>query len=150
MHEQNIAPEGYSSLIPLTSRQGGPVDKPVAEIGKRLKVEPEQVLLAWSRAKGYVFPRRPRFSLPFFCSLAWANNVCRGRAIVITTSSRKDRLERYLAVGDIALSEEDVEAIDRAGRKGERDEKRKEKAVRGVKWAALGAVGVWALARLVC
>ena len=69
---------------------------------------------------------------------------------MITTSSRKDRLERYLAVGDIALSEEDVEAIDRAGRKGERDEKRKEKAVRGVKWAALGAVGVWALARLVC
>ncbi|GHJ83636.1 hypothetical protein NliqN6_0038 [Naganishia liquefaciens] len=121
MHEQNIAPEGYSSLIPLTSRQGGPVDKPVAEIGKRLKVEPEQVLLAWSRAKG---------------------------AIVITTSSRKDRLERYLAVGDITLTDQDVEAIDKAGRKGERDEKRKTQMVRGVKWAALGGVGLWALARL--
>lgn len=52
MQDNDIAPEGYSSLIPLTSRTGGPVDKPVAEIGKRLKVEPEQVLLAWSRAKG--------------------------------------------------------------------------------------------------
>jgi diketogulonate reductase-like aldo/keto reductase len=54
MHEQDIKPEGYSSLIPLTSKQGGPVDGPVAEIGKRIKAEPEQVLLAWSRAKGYV------------------------------------------------------------------------------------------------
>jgi diketogulonate reductase-like aldo/keto reductase len=71
-----------------------------------------------------------------------------GRAIVITTSSRKDRLERYLAVGDIYLTEEDVEAIDRAGKKGERDEKRKEKVVKAVKYAALGGVGLWALARL--
>lgn len=52
MHEQDIKPEGYSSLIPLTSKQGGPVDKPVADIGIRIKAEPEQVLLAWSRAKG--------------------------------------------------------------------------------------------------
>lgn len=55
LKEQNIVPEGYSTLIPLTSRPGGPVDKPVKQIAKRLNVNPEQVLLAWSRAKGYVF-----------------------------------------------------------------------------------------------
>lgn len=51
MAEQHIYAEGYSTLIPLTSRPGGPVDKPVNHIAQRLKVKPEQVLLAWSKAK---------------------------------------------------------------------------------------------------
>ncbi|OWT40271.1 oxidoreductase [Cryptococcus neoformans Bt1] len=92
LKEQNIVPEGYSTLIPLTSRPGGPVDKPVNQIAKRLNVNPEQVLLAWSRAKG---------------------------AIPVTTSSRKARLEGYLDAGDITLTEDDVKAIDKAGAKGE-------------------------------
>ena len=50
--KEHIVPEGYSTLIPLTSRPGGPVDKPMNEIAQRLKVEPNQVLLAWSLAKG--------------------------------------------------------------------------------------------------
>lgn len=55
LEEQNIVAEGYSTLVPLTSRPGGPVDKPVNQIAERLNVKPEQVLLAWSRAKRYVF-----------------------------------------------------------------------------------------------
>jgi diketogulonate reductase-like aldo/keto reductase len=51
MESQNIVPEGYSTLIPLTSRPGGPVDKPVNKIAERLGIQPEQVLLAWSKAK---------------------------------------------------------------------------------------------------
>lgn len=51
MAEQHIVPEGYSTLIPLTSKPGGPVDKPVNKIAERLGVKPEQVLLAWSKAK---------------------------------------------------------------------------------------------------
>ncbi len=51
MAEQHIVPEGYSTLIPLTSKPGGPVDKPVEKIAERLGVKPEQVLLAWSKAK---------------------------------------------------------------------------------------------------
>ncbi len=35
-----------------------------------------------------------------------------------TTSSKKERLESYLAVGDLKLSPEDVESIDKAGAKG--------------------------------
>lgn len=92
MAEHDIAIEGYSSLIPLTSRPGGPVDIPVTAIATRLGVAAEQVLLAWARAKG---------------------------SIIITTSSRKDRLERYLAVGDIHLTDADVDAIDKAGKLAE-------------------------------
>lgn len=89
--EHNIVTEGYSTLVPLTSRPGGPVDKPVNEIAKRLGAQPEQILLAWSKAKG---------------------------AVILSTSSRKSRLEGYLAVGDIDLTDDDVKAIDEAGIKG--------------------------------
>ena len=59
---------------PLTPQPGGPVDAPVNSIASRLKVAPEQVLLAWAKAKG---------------------------AVVVTSSTKKDRLERYLDAGDI-------------------------------------------------
>ena len=51
MTQQQIVPEGYSLLIPLTQKPGGPVDKPVNAIAQRLSVKPEQVLIAWSKAK---------------------------------------------------------------------------------------------------
>ena len=51
MAAQHIFAEGYSTLIPLTSRPGGPVDVPVESIAKRRGIKPEQVLLAWSKAK---------------------------------------------------------------------------------------------------
>ncbi|KAF9067937.1 Aldo/keto reductase [Rhodocollybia butyracea] len=89
--EHNIVIEAYSALIPLTSRPGGPVDRPVNEISERLNVAPEQVLLAWVKSKG---------------------------AVAVTTSSKQDRLERYLAAGDISLTNEDIAAIDAAGAKG--------------------------------
>jgi len=89
-NKHNIVTEAYSPLIPITHQPGGPVDKPVAEIGKKLGLEPEQVLLAWVKAKG---------------------------AVILSTSSKEQRLKRYLAVGDIDLSEGDVEAIDAAGRR---------------------------------
>lgn len=42
------------------------------------------------------------------------------RAIIVTTSSRKDRLEGYLDVLAIELTADDVAAIDKAGIKGEK------------------------------
>ncbi|KAF5354178.1 hypothetical protein D9756_007083 [Leucocoprinus leucothites] len=71
---KGIAIEAYSALIPLTHRPGGPVDAPVNKIAKNKNVAPEQVLLAWVKAKG---------------------------AIAVTTSSKKDRLERYLDAGNL-------------------------------------------------
>jgi diketogulonate reductase-like aldo/keto reductase len=78
----------------LREHPGGPIDAPVNKIAKRLDAAPEQVLLAWVKAKG---------------------------AAAVTTSSKKDRLERYLDAGDLILTEEDVAAIDAAGASLRRD-----------------------------
>ncbi|KAH9918623.1 Aldo/keto reductase [Fomitopsis serialis] len=88
-----IVSEAYSVLTPLTHHTGGPVDKPLKEIASRLNAESEQVLLAWAKAKGVV---------------------------VVTASTRKERLEGYLAAGDLELTNEDIAAIDAAGIVGAR------------------------------
>ncbi|KAJ7843364.1 Aldo/keto reductase [Mycena olivaceomarginata] len=86
-----IVIEAYSALIPITSLPGGPVDAPVNSIAARLGVTPDQVLLAWTKAKG---------------------------AVVVTTSSKKERLLGYLNAGDLELTTEDILSIDVAGAKG--------------------------------
>ncbi|TCD68124.1 hypothetical protein EIP91_011489 [Steccherinum ochraceum] len=91
--DNGIAVEAYSVLIPLTHQPGGPVDAPVNDISTRLDVKPEQVLLAWAKAKG---------------------------AVVVTSSTKKERLEGYLAAGDIDLTPEDINNIDNAGALGAR------------------------------
>ncbi|KAH9965267.1 Aldo/keto reductase [Russula dissimulans] len=91
----DIVSEAYSALIPITHQPGGPVDKLVNEIAQRLNATADQVLLAWVKAKG---------------------------AVVVTTSSKKFRLEGYLAAADLQLSPADIEAIDLAGAKGARRE----------------------------
>ncbi|KAG8215680.1 Aldo keto reductase [Butyriboletus roseoflavus] len=87
-----IVIEAYSALIPITHQPGGPVDAPLSEIASRLGVTTDQVLLAWTKAKG---------------------------AVVVTMSSKKARLQGYLAAGDIELTQEDIDAIDAAGATGE-------------------------------
>ncbi len=62
------------------------------------------------------------------------------RAIIVTTSSKKERLERYLAVGDIELTNEDVKAIDDAGAKGELRDMWKSRVMGVGKWVALAAL----------
>ncbi|KAJ7149207.1 Aldo/keto reductase [Mycena crocata] len=89
--KHKIVIEAYSALIPITSLPGGPVDAPVSAIAERLGVSMDQVLLAWTKAKG---------------------------AVVVTTSSKKERLLGYLNAGDLALTEDDIAAIDEAGAKG--------------------------------
>ncbi|KZT70672.1 Aldo/keto reductase [Daedalea quercina L-15889] len=88
-----IVSEAYSVLTPLTHQTGGPVDKPLKAIASRLNTDPEQVLLAWAKFKGVV---------------------------VVTTSTRKEHLEGYLAAGDLKLTNEDIAAIDAAGILGAR------------------------------
>ncbi|KAF8644679.1 hypothetical protein AX16_008339 [Volvariella volvacea WC 439] len=87
-----IVTEAYSSLTPITQYPGGPVDVPVQAAADRRGVAPGQIILAWVRAKGVV---------------------------IVTTSSKKERLEQYLAAADIEpLTEEEIAAIDEAGAKG--------------------------------
>ncbi|KAJ7636835.1 Aldo/keto reductase [Roridomyces roridus] len=90
--QNGVVIEAYSSLSSITKFPGGPVDAPVAAAAVRLGITPTQVLLSWVRAKG---------------------------AVIVTTTSSKQRLEEYLAVGVLpALSEADIAAIDEAGAKG--------------------------------
>ncbi|KAJ7438196.1 Aldo/keto reductase [Mycena galericulata] len=90
--QNGIVTEAYSSLSSITKFPGGPVDAPVATAAERLGISPTQVLLSWIRAKGVV---------------------------IVTTTGSKQRLEEYLAVGDLPpLSDGDIKAIDEAGAKG--------------------------------
>jgi len=89
--EHGIVSEAYSVLIPITHQQGGPVDGPVRAIANRLSAEPEQVLLAWAKAKGVV---------------------------VVTSSTKEARLKGYLRAADLELTSADVAAIDTAGLAG--------------------------------
>ncbi|KAJ7478721.1 Aldo/keto reductase [Mycena galericulata] len=89
--KHKIVIEAYSALIPITSLPGGPVDAPMGDIAERLGVSNDQVLLAWTKAKG---------------------------AVVVTTSSKKERLQGYLNAGDLALTDDDIAAIDAAGAEG--------------------------------
>ncbi|KAG6846219.1 hypothetical protein H0H93_015360, partial [Arthromyces matolae] len=72
--QHGIITEAYSSLIPITQLPGGPLDKPLNEIAERLGATPDQVIFAWVKAKG---------------------------AVVVTTSSKKSRLEGYLDAADL-------------------------------------------------
>ncbi|OCH85970.1 Aldo/keto reductase [Obba rivulosa] len=94
-NHHGIVSEAYSILTPITHQPGGPVDAPLKAIASRLKAQPEQVLLAWAKAKGVV---------------------------AVTSSTKKDRLERYLAAGDLDLTAEDIAAIDAAGLVGARQQ----------------------------
>ncbi|KXS16197.1 hypothetical protein M427DRAFT_154894 [Gonapodya prolifera JEL478] len=90
-HKQhNILTASYGPLIPLVKHQNGPVDPIVSAIATAHSATPAQVLQAWNLAKGNV---------------------------VITTSSKEDRLKEYLGVGAVVLSEEEVKSIDEAGQK---------------------------------
>jgi len=87
-NKNGIVSEAYSVLIPITRQPGGPVDTPVQEAARRLDAQSEQVLLAWAKAKGVV---------------------------VVTSSTKKERLEGYLAAGDFELTDDEIAAIDAAG-----------------------------------
>ncbi|KAI0317832.1 Aldo/keto reductase [Amylostereum chailletii] len=112
-----IVTEAYSALIPITHLPGGAVDKPVGDIAKRLNASPDQVLLAWVKAKG---------------------------AVVVTTSSKKSRLEGYLAAGDLQLTTADIVAIDAAGAAGTRREVVRKAGAR-IALVALACVAVFKL-----
>ncbi|KAF8799817.1 Aldo/keto reductase, partial [Phlegmacium glaucopus] len=87
----NIVTEAYSALTPVTSHRGGPLDKPLKKIRERLGATDDQVLLAWAKVKG---------------------------AVILTTSSKKSRLEGYLAAGDFVLTDNEIKSIDEAGAEG--------------------------------
>jgi diketogulonate reductase-like aldo/keto reductase len=80
----------------VTQRPNGSVARIATQIANNLgpEVTPDQVLLAWTKKR-------------------------MGSGVVVTQSSKKSRLEGYLAAGDLSLSDEDAVAIDEAGARGD-------------------------------
>ncbi|KAN0078049.1 aldehyde reductase [Tylopilus felleus] len=98
--KHGIVIEAYSPLIPITNQPGGPLNVPLKEIASRLGATTDQVLLAWTKAKGAVVVNA-----------------------VYLTSSKKTRLQGYLVTaGNIELTQEDIDSIDAAGAIGEKQE----------------------------
>ncbi|KAI0081542.1 Aldo/keto reductase [Panus rudis PR-1116 ss-1] len=90
--KHGIVTEAYSSLAPITSYPGGPVDEPINAAAKRLGISPVQVIFLWVRSKGVA---------------------------IVTTSSSKEHLKEYLEVFDLPpLTDDEIAAIDEAGAKG--------------------------------
>ncbi|KIY71994.1 Aldo/keto reductase [Cylindrobasidium torrendii FP15055 ss-10] len=90
--KHGIVIEAYSSLKPITKLPGGPVDAVLDRIASKKNLTPAQVIQLWVLSKDIV---------------------------VVTTSSKKERLEEYLAVLDASpLTDEEIEAIEAAGAKG--------------------------------
>ncbi|KAJ3895294.1 2,5-diketo-D-gluconic acid reductase [Lentinula edodes] len=91
--KHKIVVEAYSSLSPITTYPGGPVDVPLKAAAQRIGATPTQVVFLWVKAKG---------------------------AVIVTTSTTKAHMEEYLAVSDLPadLTKEEVADIDAAGAKG--------------------------------
>jgi len=83
--ENSIVIAAFGVLIPVTSQPNGPLKDTIAKISERLDVTPDQVLVAWAKAKGVV---------------------------VVASSSKVSRLKGYIAAGDLTLTEEDIKALD--------------------------------------
>ncbi|KAJ4472734.1 2,5-diketo-D-gluconic acid reductase [Lentinula lateritia] len=90
--KHNIVVEAYSSLSPITTYPGGPVDVPLKAAAQRIGATPTQVVFLWVKAKG---------------------------AVIVTTTTTKAHMEEYLAVADLpSLTKEEVIAIDTASAQG--------------------------------
>jgi len=90
--KHNIVIEAYGSLAPITQFPGGVLDPVLDKLAKRIGGTSAQVIFKWVLAKG---------------------------AVVVTTSTRRERLEEYLATPSLPdLTPEEVAEIDAAGAKG--------------------------------
>jgi diketogulonate reductase-like aldo/keto reductase len=88
--QHGILIESYSSLAPILYHPNGPVDPVVSEIASRLGKTTAQVLLRWNHHTTH--------------------------GVLITTSSKSQRLQEYLHIFDFDLTEQDIKKIDEAGR----------------------------------
>lgn len=89
---------------------GGPLDKPLKQIGARLQATPDQILLAWAKSKGIVvvtFVLFPGMGLKFKLKLTYLHHD--------RSSSKESRLKGYISAGDLELTTADIADLDAAG-----------------------------------
>ena len=86
--KHGITLTSYSPLSPIIRAKGGPVDPVVDRLAKKYGVGAGEVLLRWAIDRGLV---------------------------VVTTSSREERLKEYLGALSFELAKEDVDEISKVG-----------------------------------
>ncbi|CEL58071.1 NAD/NADP-dependent indole-3-acetaldehyde reductase OS=Schizosaccharomyces pombe (strain 972 / ATCC 24843) GN=SPAC19G12,09 PE=1 SV=1 [Rhizoctonia solani AG-1 IB] len=97
--QHNITIESYGPLTPLIRHPGGPVDEPVKKVAARMAKGPEVGVVT----EGQVL-------------LKWAQQRTNG--VIITTSSKLDRLSEQKAALDLPpLSNEELRSIETEGAK---------------------------------
>lgn len=90
-HEsESITTAAYGPLVPQTKAKPGPCDSLLENLAKKYNVGVGQILLRWCIDQGVV---------------------------VVTTSSKEDRLKEYLRAFEFKLTPEEVEDIAAAGAK---------------------------------
>jgi diketogulonate reductase-like aldo/keto reductase len=88
MRERGIEVSSFKGLAPITVGKGGPLDEPLARIAEAHGVSPAVVLLRW----------------------ALNQNV-----VVITTTSKPERMDEYAQAIALTLSPDEQEEITRVG-----------------------------------
>lgn len=88
MREKGIEVSSFKGLAAITVGKGGPLDKPLARIAQAHGVSPAVVLLRW----------------------ALNQNV-----VVITTTSKPDRMDEYAQAITLKLSPDEQEEMTRVG-----------------------------------
>lgn len=126
------------SRRPITRQPGGPLDKPLGQIAARLKVSPDQVLMAWAKSKGVVVVT---------CVLVSLHYTSKGLNFAHRTSSKESRLKGYLEAADLTLTTKDITDIDTEGAAGARSLNLRSivnrVAVVMLMGAALFSIGAW-------
>jgi len=89
-HKHGILIESYTPLAPVTLAKGGPVDAVVEEIARKYNKTPGQILWKWNLQKGNV---------------------------IISTSSKEERLKELLDLFSFQLEEDEVKKISEEGKK---------------------------------
>lgn len=93
LREEDIPVAAFAALSSLTAAKGGPVDEVVERLAKKYDVSTSVVLLRWVLDQGMV---------------------------VITTSSKEERLRDYLGnTWNFRLDESEIEDISAAGKRGD-------------------------------
>ena len=87
--KHGIALASYGPLTPVTRAPGGPVDPALEKLAKKYNVGAGAVLLRWAMDRGLV---------------------------VITTSSKEERMKEYLAATKFSLEKEEVDEITKLGK----------------------------------
>ena len=87
--ENGIATSVYGALAPLTRNRAGSLDETLAKLSQKYNVSPGMICLAWCLQAGLV---------------------------VVTTSSKEERMAEYLKACDLKLADEDMAAISMDGK----------------------------------